>query len=489
MFLIFGLRFVKQSPLVYVPCKTPLNLTMNIDNRPEIPLHPLDLTADPPEDNRSDFCIGLIQVADKGLTQPGSAIGDMILGVPFLRNVYTVMAYGPPNANGSFPHQNLTSHINPRLGLMSLTNASRALDEFNTVRVLNKPLTAPNTTTNMNDTKTVNIGGARLSMGIAVLIGLMSFIGLCAVLFLVRYLLMRRSFRKSQTAGSEDGAGFMDQKAAYQLVKEGTAAGVSTLTEDQLRQIRFDAYKRNTVSTASSDRTRVESLSPGKKDDDFGFGINVVSGDEPVEVWDPLTALDWGVDTTVWRGRRSDASSVLPHNSPPSSPEISAVRHRRQESDSDRVFPSQHQIQRSVDIPLLSAQQSLQLPLTDEGVTHETSALALHASHGDALKDSCIPPPLPSDQYYPTRQTKSRESLSPKDASHGLYIEMLSYPPSDADDADDLGVVTGGSMAGVGTASRTNKISRDSEFLDRESLRSMAFPTLGPIDNHSSQRR
>jgi len=465
---------------------------MDIDNRPEIPLHPLDLTADPPDDNRSEFCIGLIQVADKGLTQPGSSIGDMILGVPFLRNVYTVMAYGPPNANGSFPHHNLTTHINPRLGLMSLTNSSRALDEFNTVRVLNKPLTASNTTTNVNDTKTVNIGGAKLSMGIAVLIGLMSFIGLCAVLFLVRYLLMRRCFRKSQTTGSESGAGFMDQKAAYQLVKEGTASGVGTLTEDQLRQIRYDTYKRNTVSTASSGRTRVESLSPGKKEDDFGSGINIVSGDEPVEVWDPLTALNWGGDTPVWRGRRSDASSVLPHDSQPSSPEISAVRHHRQQSDSDRVIPSQHQIQRSVDIPLLSAQQSLQSPLTDERVTHETSALTAHGSHGDTL-DSSIPPPLPSDQFH-TRQSKSRESLFPIEVSHSLYTDMLSYPPLDAGDADELGV-TSASMAGVGTASRTNKIFRDPALLDR-SLGSMRegridLPPLGPVDeylNHSSQR-
>ncbi|KXN81933.1 Pepsin A [Leucoagaricus sp. SymC.cos] len=76
----------------YVPCKTPLNMTISLDDRPALSLHPLDVTAEPPKDNNADFCIGLIQAADGQLSNPNSHIGDIILGVPFMRNVYTVMA-------------------------------------------------------------------------------------------------------------------------------------------------------------------------------------------------------------------------------------------------------------------------------------------------------------------------------------------------------------------------------------------------------------
>jgi hypothetical protein len=72
-------------------------MTITLDNRPEIPLHPLDLTGEPSVGSAaSTYCIGLIQAADVHLTRPDSDAGDMILGVPFLRNVYTVMAYDPP---------------------------------------------------------------------------------------------------------------------------------------------------------------------------------------------------------------------------------------------------------------------------------------------------------------------------------------------------------------------------------------------------------
>jgi hypothetical protein len=328
----------------------------------------------------------------------------------------------------------------------------------------------------MNDTKTVNIGGVKLSIGIAVLLGLVCFIGLCGFLFLARYLLVRRNFYKSRTTGSEEGAG-MDKQAAYQLVKKGSVS-IGTLSEDQLRQIRYDTYRRNTVSTASSDRTRVESLSFGMKsgkEDDSGFKIKTGSTEDLGEVWDPLTALEWGGDATVGRGRRrrneSNASSALPHNS--SSPEASPDSHRRQQSDSERIIPSQHQPQRSVDIPLLSAQHSF--PLTDERgvVTQETSALADDGSAGEALRDSLVPPPLPSDHYSRAQRIEPRETLS---SPHGLYMDMLSYPealtasPVDGGEVDEMGAISGTGMAGVGTASRTNKISRDSGLLKRDSL-------------------
>ena len=53
------------------------------------PLHPLDLTAEPPQDNSAQFRTGLIQTAHTQLSNPNST-ADIVLGVPFMRNVYTV---------------------------------------------------------------------------------------------------------------------------------------------------------------------------------------------------------------------------------------------------------------------------------------------------------------------------------------------------------------------------------------------------------------
>ncbi len=423
-------------------------MSITIDNGPAIPLHPLDLTAQPPEDNKSDFCIGLIQVNNKVLTPPDSAIGDMILGVPFLRNVYTVMAYTPPNSVGSFSSPNNSAgisntHINPRLGLMSLTNPTRALDEFNTVRVLNRPIssgTSSSNTTSINNTKTVNIGGTKLSMGVVVLLGLMSFIAFCGVLFLLWWLYMRRTFRRNQSLmGSEHDAGVIDRKTAYSLVRGFGNEAPGALSEDALREIRFRAYMRkeksSTDSTVSSDRTRVGSLSLGKQygkegeddgQDEFGFSMKRVSGDEEV-VWDPRTGLDWGDDTPAQTGNGPvgemdvtvDQDHSEAHNSTTSWKEYPAISHHPQYSDPEFIVPVQHRPQNSVSVPLLSAQ-------------HEISPVAADESHDQDSPHSAMaiaPPPLPSDRYF-LQETSDFE----------------------------LGVLTGTSMAGVGTASRTSKM-------------------------------
>jgi len=427
-------------------------MSITIDNRPAIPFHPLDLTAEPPEDNKSNFCIGLIQVNNRVLTPADSAIGDMILGVPFLRNVYTVMAYTPPNSVGSFPSPNdsavRNTHINPRLGLMSLTNPTRALDEFNTVRVLNKPIssgTSSSNTTSMNNTKTVNIGGAKLSMGVVVLLGLMSFIAFCGFLFLMRWLCMRQKFRRGQVPmGSEHDAGVIDQKTAYSLVRGFGNEAPGALSEDALREIRFRAHMRkekSSYSTVSSGRTRVESLSLGKQYGEEGeddvqdeFGISKrVSGDEEV-VWDPRTGLDWGDDTPAQPGKGPvgemdvtvDQDHSEAHHSATSWKEYPAVSHRPQYSGPEFIVPFQHRPQKSVVVPLLSAQHHDQEVCTDE-----IRPVAVDESHDQGSPYSAtaiVPPPLPSDRYF-------------------------LQEPSDF----ELGILPNTSMAGVGTASRTSK--------------------------------
>src|SRR5882762_5497317 len=72
----------------YVPCTTPLNMSITLDGRGEIPLHPLDLTAEPLDSPTSGTCVGTIQASDSTFSNPTSNVGDMILGVPFLRNTY-----------------------------------------------------------------------------------------------------------------------------------------------------------------------------------------------------------------------------------------------------------------------------------------------------------------------------------------------------------------------------------------------------------------
>ncbi|KAJ7822782.1 hypothetical protein B0H14DRAFT_3731045 [Mycena olivaceomarginata] len=68
--------------MYYLTCTTSLNLTFSLDDRDEIPIHPLDLStpsgSNAPEPNS---CIRLIQTsADVTLQNPTSVVGDMVLG-------------------------------------------------------------------------------------------------------------------------------------------------------------------------------------------------------------------------------------------------------------------------------------------------------------------------------------------------------------------------------------------------------------------------
>ena len=311
--------------LDYVPCTTPLNMTITLDDRPEMPIHPLDLTAEPPQGNQAQLCTGLIQTADAQLTASAFEV-DMVLGVPFMRNVYTVMAYSAPNSNGSFTpvynsdqtDANLLRTITPMLGLLSLTNPTTALQEFNNVRVLNKPMDSTSNTNGSNSTSTVNVAGEKLSVGIVVLIALLSFLGLCGLLFSIRWFLLRRKHRTASTRQSEGDDNGMD-KVAYMLTrtspsKREKAAGCDGhegMSEDELRQIRFNAHMRKerkmlALSTMGSDRTRVGYHDGGiygrmfgdPKGQEFGM-LNAARGGVPAneDVWDPATALDWGDNT------------------------------------------------------------------------------------------------------------------------------------------------------------------------------------------------
>ncbi|KDR77656.1 hypothetical protein GALMADRAFT_409848 [Galerina marginata CBS 339.88] len=409
--------------MYYVPCTTPLNLTITLDTRPEIPIHPLDLTAYPPTDNTAQFCIGLIQPADAqlGVGAADKGIGDMILGVPFLRNVYTVMAYTVPEGDGGFADLSgngtgdgsgtdggLSQTIRPRLGLMSLTDPETALKEFNTVRVLNQPLTSgsgsgpggggANTGSDTN-TKTVDVGGKKLPVGIVVLVAVLGFFALCGLLFGVRWVVYRRRFRRGRKGEDGDkgmggmgalgmgglgGMGGMglDQKSAYRLARRtsgsGTALGFAdVLSEEELRDMRYKAYLRKekrSDSTVDSDRTRVGAA--GGWADEFGYVKREEDGEGgEEEVWDPRTGVPVGVgwERTVVAGRErsrgrgeqeEEQERPLVADRDPTSPELA-------------VFPLQEQHQRTYSDPDSDAEH-LALAAAAAGVGVNASANAPH---------------------------------------------------------------------------------------------------------------
>ncbi|KAF7322369.1 Peptidase A1 domain-containing protein [Mycena chlorophos] len=309
---IYGALSISQSKdgNYYIPCTTPLNMTFTLDERPEMAVHPLDLSAMPSADaSDQSLCTGLIQAsASATLSDPDSGIGDLILGVPFLRNVYTVMAYDVPETNGTFlpyplrvgPGSNGTTTttttatttaaitnttsfsdpIRPRLGLLGLTNATVALEEFHTVRVLNQPLSdGPTPAAN---TAGGGSGGKKgiHSVGIDVLVGLGSFVGVCVVLFLVRWVLVRRHLRR---AGDYDLA--MADKRPPPL---GGYRDAEDADEDELRRPTH-AYMHS-VHTVSTDRTQIDrDPIPEETDKDKDKDVHHVV--VPFAVVEPTTPL------------------------------------------------------------------------------------------------------------------------------------------------------------------------------------------------------
>lgn len=248
----------------YLPCTTPLNMTITFDSQGEISLHPLDLTSQPPDNSKSEDCVGLIQTADSTLT-PTSDIGDMILGVPFLRNTYTVMAYKPPNDDGSFGGDTSSDGIHPRLGLLGLTDPKIALQEFNTVRVLNEPL--PSATSN-GESNSKTTSGKKMSVGINILIGLVGFFGACIVLFVIWWFLIKRRAVRAETGnGGEKTISF----APYRLARRQSNPSLDNPSSmSTLRSSRVDDIKKNDMAELGyneSGHYRRSSASHGKLHD------------------------------------------------------------------------------------------------------------------------------------------------------------------------------------------------------------------------------
>ena len=362
----------------YVPCSTPLNLTITLDDRPETPIHPLDLTAQPPEGASDQDCIGLIQSNDAQLATPNSLIGDMILGVPFMRNTYTVMAYEVPDSNGSFvgnatgggpapKSAAISVGITPRLGLLNLTNPTTAMEEFKRVRVMNQPLSP-------NSSEGTQAVGKKMSVGIDVLIGLLSFFGLCFMLFALRWFVSRRPWGKGNR-GVRRGEFGGDQKGlgAYELARRGSQSSDSQPSEDALRQMRFEAYVRKNRDSfehsTSTARTRVgdEGDGGGGGDRELGYKAGLQSVElSPLpgaDSWDPATGLDWGGGTLVG-GARTKTPIDPDERDEDLSPEWAG--HQRTGSQLSVMRPVAHVRVLSDSVPLLPPTVDEESPPDDE---------------------------------------------------------------------------------------------------------------------------
>lgn len=224
-----------------------MNISIGLGQLPPIPLHPLDITALPPSSTPSSTCLGLIQASN--------AIGstaDLILGIPFLRNVYTILSFPlAPNATATnttplFPQPSGL----PLLGLISLTDPTTALAEFNNVRVLGQPLDPIAPSPSPQNTQV--IVGKKLSVGVTVLIGIVGFFTACGILFGIRWWVLRRRFKREDADGGVRGI----------EVPEKVEDGGGDVDEEALRQKKWEEGKRKGLfyaeSSTGSDWTRVD---------------------------------------------------------------------------------------------------------------------------------------------------------------------------------------------------------------------------------------
>ncbi|KAL0065808.1 hypothetical protein AAF712_007111 [Marasmius tenuissimus] len=471
----------------YMNCKTPLNLTITLDDRPPISLHPLDLSAEPSRGATSANCIGVIQAADGELQTAG--VADMILGIPFIRNTYMVMAYQIPNSDGTFPDlsdSNISSsaivEYKPFLGLQGLTDPAVAMNEFLRVRVQGLPLDGDgNRFSGGSDDK------KKIGVGLEILFGLLGFLVLCCGLFGLRWCIMRRRrytdsgsmgththTQRSLGPASDAGATAIsnsglfgwwgkknrrkqkEKKGTYELAVGRWSEEDILPHEDVLRQRRFDEYMRKermkSEYTVSSAQTRVddedEPAGNHKGPDEEGrlepLSERESTGNHLVSInneWDPAKDLEWGDNraTLVERGR---------------TPELPQKAYNSTQHDSDP--------ETSPERPMLTR------PLSDETPSHPLPAPALLNGHTRRLSETPLLPPV-------------QENVE----SSAIYPDL----PND----EDLAEFGSLSMAGVGTAARSSRVVPDvrHDITDvTESSRDNSSPTFtSPVDEFASQNR
>ncbi|KZO95753.1 acid protease [Calocera viscosa TUFC12733] len=117
------------------PCTAQVNASFMFGGM-NYPIHPLDLSFDPTIVGMSlpnNTCLGAFQPIEAAATQALDGIGDMVLGMAFLRNTYTLMNYG------DFVDSTTDATEQPYVQLLSTTDPTTAAAEFATIRTAAPP--------------------------------------------------------------------------------------------------------------------------------------------------------------------------------------------------------------------------------------------------------------------------------------------------------------------------------------------------------------
>ncbi|KZS90408.1 acid protease, partial [Sistotremastrum niveocremeum HHB9708] len=123
------------GPVWQIPCEQELNISVTIGGK-VYPIHPLDvsleITINPDIPN---ICVGAFQPSTIGFSN-AAQIFDMVLGMSFLRNTYTLINFG------DFVDVNSSVTADPYIQLLSLTDPGQAHQDFVSTRLNNVDTTS-----------------------------------------------------------------------------------------------------------------------------------------------------------------------------------------------------------------------------------------------------------------------------------------------------------------------------------------------------------
>ncbi|OCF34987.1 hypothetical protein I316_03534 [Kwoniella heveanensis BCC8398] len=272
-----------------MPCKQQVAITFNIAGQ-VVPVHPLDMTYTDPEDASQTTCIGMIQYS----SNLGDS-GDFILGSSFLKNVYSIYQY---------PDTNKQKTWQPTIGLIPLTNASIASQDFYAVRVQRQSLSSVS-----SDQQAENGGsptynpGAQTSSGadgkkvvntaVIAAVSVVGFFVLAAAAFCAWWFWLRRKF---------GAAGVVEYKSAPK--RPGTGAMSGHRSDSSLSSLRNKKH-----GATQRQRSMVE----GYSDYEGDSWMSTTEGNDSIRLGylPEVAEEDEGRQTRVG-DRRSSRGSTLP---------------------------------------------------------------------------------------------------------------------------------------------------------------------------------
>lgn len=374
----------------------PLNMTITLDDRSEIPLHPLDLSTS--SQTAGSYCMAMIQ-SSSPFSTPGFMLPDLVLGVPFLRSTYMVMAYEHPSENGSFTSQDTYEEageqVNPQLGLLALTNITQAMLEFNQTRL--------NSASGGTKHQSSSSHAKKLPIGIDILLGCIGFLVLCGLIFGARWLYNRRTWRKTSTDSFEaDNKNGVPDLMRYTLARHNSTSDRYSMAESAKSQSRRPAPLSN-LPSQGTDRSSFTHVGSGSDGDEFGFRKTAHGARTSVSSWDSFYA-----DSTLGGGgpyppmqRHSYTRAAL--DSPPGSPGLPGHERGGSESSLPGEVVSPESTHRR-----LNSEDALAVPL----LAHTRTPSGGEASYSEDIAD--VPP------HHRARSPPSRRPANERMSSFTL---------------------------------------------------------------------